>query len=73
MFFRNLNIQKTDDNRSYHISSNKIINQLNFKTKFTVEDAIKDLINSFENNMFINSLENENYFNIKKMNQINLK
>ena len=69
----NLNIQKTDDNRSYHISSNKIINQLNFKTKFTVEDAIKDLINSFENNMFINSLENENYFNIKKMNKINLK
>jgi len=69
----NLSIQKTDDNRSYHISSNKITNQLNFKTKFTVEDAIKDLINSFENNMFTNSLENENYFNIKKMNKINLK
>jgi len=69
----NLSIQKTDDNRSYHISSNKITNQLNFKIKFTVEDAIKDLINSFENNMFTNSLENENYFNIKKMNKINLK
>jgi len=68
-----VNIEKTDDNRSYHISSNKIIKQLNFKTKFTVEDAIQDLVNSFSNNMFINSLENENYFNIKKMNSINLK
>lgn len=68
-----LKIEKTDDNRSYHISSNKIINKLNFKTSFTVENAIQDLIKSFDNNLFKNSLENENYFNIKKMNSINLK
>ncbi len=68
-----LKIEKTDDNRSYHISSNKILNKLNFKTSFTVENAIQDLIKSFNNNLFKNSLENENYFNIKKMNSINLK
>ncbi|MDC3083008.1 SDR family oxidoreductase [Pelagibacteraceae bacterium] len=68
-----LKIEKTDDNRSYHISSKKIINKLNFKTSFTVENAIQDLIKSFDNNLFKNSLENENYFNIKKMNSINLK
>ncbi len=68
-----LKIENTDDNRSYHISSNKIINKLNFKTSFTVENAIQDLIKSFDNNLFKNSLENENYFNIKKMNSINLK
>lgn len=55
----NLDIKKTDDNRSYHISSNKIIDKLNFKTQFTVEDAIKDIINSFENNMYTDSLSNK--------------
>ena len=74
-FKRNINIsiEETDDNRSYHISSKKIENQLNFKIKYTVDDAIKDIIESFEKNKFKNSLENENYFNIKKMNSINLK
>ncbi len=69
----NISIEETDDNRSYHISSKKIENQLNFKIKYTVDDAIKDIIESFEKNKFKNSLENENYFNIKKMNSINLK
>ena len=69
----NISVEETDDNRSYHISSKKIENQLNFKIKYTVDDAIKDIIESFEKNKFKNSLENENYFNIKKMNSINLK
>mgnify|MGYP001207483701 CR=1 FL=1 len=69
----NISIEETDDNRSYHISSKKIENQLNFKIKYTVDDAIKDIIESFEKKKFKNSLENENYFNIKKMNSINLK
>ena len=68
-----IKIEQTDDNRSYHISSNKITRQLDFKTNYTVEDAIKDLLESFNKKIFTNSLENENYFNIKKMNSINLK
>ena len=36
-------IVKTDDNRSYHISSEKIKNILNFKTKFKISDAVSDL------------------------------
>ena len=61
----NISVEETDDNRSYHISSKKIENQLNFKIKYTVDDAIKEIIESFEKNKFKNSLENENYFNIK--------
>lgn len=68
-----LKILPTDDNRSYHISSSKIEDKLNFKMKHTVEDAIKELVNAFENNLYINPLINENYFNIKKMQNINLK
>ena len=63
----------TNDNRSYHISSEKIKNILNFETKFTIDDAVKDLKNAFEKKLFKNTLSNELYFNIKRMNGLNLK
>jgi nucleoside-diphosphate-sugar epimerase len=63
----------TDDNRSYHISSQKIFDVLNFVPKFTIEDAISDLVNAFDNNRLIDPLNNKNYYNIKLMNSINLK
>jgi nucleoside-diphosphate-sugar epimerase len=62
----------SDDNRSYHISSNKILERLNFKTKFNILDAVQDLKEAFEKKMLFNCLDNEDYFNIKKMNRINL-
>ena len=63
----------SDDNRSYHVSSEKIKNILGFSTKRTVKDAVLDLKNSFEKNLLPNSMENKKYFNIKMMNSINLK
>ena len=69
----NLKILPTDDNRSYHISSSKIEDVLNFKMKHTVEDAVKELVHAFESNKYIDPLINDNYFNIKKMQNINLK
>ncbi len=63
----------TNDNRSYHISSKKFIEKLNFKTKYTIEDSVKELINKFEKQFFKDSLQNEMYFNIKRMQNINLK
>lgn len=64
---------KTNDNRSYHISSEKITKKLGFISKFNIDDAIKDLISAFEKKLLINTLDNEDYFNIKKMQNINLK
>ncbi|MDC1296603.1 SDR family oxidoreductase [Alphaproteobacteria bacterium] len=64
---------KSDDNRSYHISSEKIKNELGFTTKKTIKDAILDLKKAFDNNLLHQPLVNENYFNIKKMQSINLK
>jgi len=63
----------TDDNRSYHIDSSKIKKILNFEFKYSVEDAIMHLLQAFNKNLLINPLMNENYFNIKKMQNINLK
>ncbi|MDA7453890.1 SDR family oxidoreductase [Candidatus Pelagibacter ubique] len=64
---------KTNDNRSYHISSKKIQSNLGFKNSHTIEDAIKDLIIAFKNDQFDNPLQNEIYFNIKRMKSMNLK
>ena len=63
---------KSDDNRSYHVSSKKISEILNFKTKFTVRDAVSDLQDAFKNKLLTNTFNNENYFNIKRMQSINL-
>ncbi len=65
-------VTPTNDNRSYHISSKKIKSILNFQTKFTINDAVKDLKNAFKNKLLKDPINNPNYFNIKKMQEINL-
>ena len=62
----------TDDNRSYHISSKKIKKTLGFETKFTITNAVKDLKKAFESQLLPNSLNDEKYFNIKRMKSIQL-
>jgi nucleoside-diphosphate-sugar epimerase len=63
---------KSDDNRSYHVSSEKIKEMLGFETKYTIKDAVLDLKKAFQNNMLPNSLSDEKYFNLKKMQSIKL-
>jgi len=63
----------SDDNRSYHVSSEKIRDILGFETKHTVKDAVLDLKNAFEKKLLTNTFNNEFFFNIKRMNNINLR
>ena len=62
----------SNDNRSYHVSNEKIKNVLGFETNFTIKDAVEDLKNFFEKKILNNTFENELFFNIKRMNNINL-
>ena len=64
---------KSDDNRSYHVSSEKIKDILGFETKHTVKDAVLDLKNAFEKKLLTNTFSDEFFFNIKRMNNINLR
>ena len=48
----------------------KIQDQLKFKTNFTIKDAVKDLKLAFEKKLLTNTLNNDLYFNIKRMNNI---
>ena len=63
---------KSDDSRSYHISSKKISNTLGFNPKKNINEAIKDIVVAFDKNFLSNTFDNEDYFNIKKMQKINL-
>ncbi|OUW67176.1 MAG: UDP-glucose 4-epimerase [Flavobacteriaceae bacterium TMED200] len=63
---------KSDDNRSYHVSSEKIRDILGFETKYTVKNAVSDLKNAFEKKLLTNTFNDELFFNIKRMNSIKL-
>lgn len=65
-------VTPTDDLRSYHVSSAKIFKELGFATKHTIKEASIDLVHAFEKGLLPNSLEDERYFNIKKMQSIHL-
>ncbi len=67
-----LRTMPTDDNRSYHISSEKIRVDLGFTPKFDIEDAVRGLRDAFDRGLIPNSLDDEKYFNIKKMQSIGL-
>ena len=65
-------ITPTNDNRSYHISSEKIKDKLGFKATHTIHQAVEDLCIAFDKGFLINSLNNEMYFNIKRMQSLDL-
>ena len=62
----------TNDKRSYHVSSRKIKEELGFEAKHTVREAVEDLCEAFDKGQLPESLDNEMYFNIKRMQSLNL-
>lgn len=63
----------TNDHRSYHISSEKIKQELGFVPQHTIEEAVGDLVAAFQAGKIPNAMNNINYYNIKKMQALNLK
>lgn len=57
----------THDIRSYHISSEKIARELDFKPRHSVQEAISDLVDAFKDGKIPNPLEDIQYYNIKTM------
>lgn len=63
----------TNDNRSYHISSEKIKRELGFVPQHTIEDAVQDLVKAFNANLIPNPMKEIRYYNIKMMQNLELK
>jgi len=63
----------TDDLRSYHISSEKIGRELGFVARRTIENAVSDLCQAFKAGKLPDSMTHSRYFNIKKMQEVDLR
>ena len=63
----------TDDNRSYHISSAKIKRELGFEAHRTIEEAVLDLVGAFRLGRIPNSMTDDRYYNIKRMQRLQMK
>jgi dTDP-D-glucose 4,6-dehydratase len=63
----------TDDNRSYHISSEKIRRELGFVPKRTIEDAVRGLVDGFRTGKIPDPMTDIRYYNIKTMQALQLK
>lgn len=63
----------TDDIRSYHINSDKIKDVLDFEPNYTIEDAVKSLVDAYNNGLIKDGLNNPLYHNIKLMQNKDLK
>jgi len=64
--------QTTDDLRSYHVSSQRIYDELGFKPTHTIDDAVQSLVTAFTAGKVPNSMTDPAYYNIKTMQALNL-
>lgn len=64
--------EPSNDNRSYHISSEKIARELGYKPKRSIEEAVGDLVAAFGKGLLPESLTDNRYFNVKRMQAIHL-
>jgi nucleoside-diphosphate-sugar epimerase len=68
-----ISVTPSNDPRSYQVSSEKIKNELGFIPRHTIEQAIQDLRNAFENGLVPHPMTATKYYNVKRMNEIGLK
>ncbi len=59
-------VEESNDNRSYHVNSDKIRKELGFDVQFRVEDAVRELKEAFDSGK-IKNVDDECYHNVKRM------
>ncbi len=67
-----IEVTPTEDNRSYHVSSERMKRELGFVPSHTVEDAIHDLKVAFDSGLIPDSMNRSLYFNIRRMQELDL-
>jgi nucleoside-diphosphate-sugar epimerase len=55
----------SDDPRSYHVSSQKILDTLGWRPKRSIEDAVRDICKAFRAGLLPDALEDDRYFNVR--------
>jgi nucleoside-diphosphate-sugar epimerase len=60
----------SDDLRSYHINSDKIKRVLGFKPSNSIEQAVRDLCQAFRDSRLPNSMDDDQYFNVRRLKRL---
>jgi len=60
----------SNDNRSYHVNSDKIKRVLGFEAKYTIQDAIRSIADAYRAGKIPNPLTNTLFSNIKRMQEL---
>ena len=68
-----IDVEPTDDLRSYQVSSEKMRKELGFEPTHSIEDAVRGLVDAFENGKLPNSMDDSRYFNINLMKDASIK
>ncbi len=68
-----MDVVPTDDNRSYHVSSTKLRQELGFKPRHSIEEAVADLVGAMKDGRLPDSMNDIRYFNLKTMQAIHLR
>lgn len=63
----------TDDPRSYHVSSGLIRKAWDFTPAHSIEDAVRGLVEAFKSGKLRDPMKNPMYYNIKRMQELQLK
>ena len=66
-------VEPTNDLRSYHISSERIADQLGFTPKHSIPQAILGLSDAFASGLVPQAMSADKYYNIKTMQSVGLK
>jgi nucleoside-diphosphate-sugar epimerase len=66
-------VSESTDQRSYHVSSERIRRDLGFSSSRTIEDAVVGLRDAFAAGKIPNPMTDERYYNIKRMQTLRLR
>lgn len=65
-----IQVEDSDDLRSYHINSDKVSSVLGFRPQRSVEDAVRELCAAFRAGNLPDSFADDRYFNVRTMQAI---
>jgi len=68
-----LEVAPTDDNRSYHVSSDRIRREFGFTAQHTIAQAVSELNSAFKDGRLPDAVTSSRYYNIRVMQEAGLK
>lgn len=65
-----LAFESSDDDRSYHVNSDKIYDVLGFRAEHAIKDAVHSIAEAYRDGLLHDPMNNPKYSNIRRMQQV---